>query len=209
MPRAETLERLARLVNRDGAVPPTIEPTGFAPLDAVLPGGGWRSGTLVELMPTDVGIGELRLLMPAFARMTRNERHVAFIAPPYIPFAPALAQHGVRLSHLLIVKAQTPQDILWSLEQILRCPSFGAAVAWPAQVKDREIRRLQLAAESGRSTGFIYRPTAAAHEASPAAVRLRLTARDDGISIDVLKCRGARAGINVAVGGWQPLTANR
>jgi protein ImuA len=200
MPQADTLERLVRLVNRDGAVPPTIEPTGFAQLDAILPGGGWRSGAIVELMPCEVGIGELRLLMPALARMTRKERHVAFIAPPYIPFAPALAQHGVRLSHLLIVKAQTPQDILWSLEQVLRCPSFGAAVAWPVQMKDREIRRLQLAAEAGRSTGFIYRPTTAAREASPAAVRLRLAARGDELAIDVIKCRGARAGMTVAVG---------
>lgn len=199
MQQAETLERLARLFSRDGAIPPTIEPTGFATLDSILPGGGWRSGTIVELMPSDVGIGELRLLMPALARITRGERHVALITPPYVPFAPALAQQGVRLSHLLVVNARTPEDVLWSFEQVLRCKSFGAAIAWPAQAKDREIRRLQLAAEAGRNTGFLYRPTLAAREASPAAVRMKLRACGDELSIDVLKCRGARAGMTIAV----------
>jgi cell division inhibitor SulA/protein ImuA len=200
MQQVETLERLARLFNRDGAIPATIEPTGFTALDSILPGGGWRSGTVVELMPAEIGIGELRLLMPALARITRSGRHVAMIAPPYVPFAPALAQQGIQLSHLLIVNAGTPADILWSFEQILRCKSFGAAIAWPAQIKDREVRRLQLAAETGHNTGFLYRSCAAAREASPAAVRMKLRACGDELSIDVLKCRGSRAGMTVTVG---------
>lgn len=232
MQPVETLERLARLCSRDGAIAPSIEPTGLAALDALLPGGGWRSGTIVELMPTDIGIGELRLLMPALARMTNTGRFVALIAPPCIPFAPALAQHGVQLDRLLLVNARTTEDILWSFEQILRCKSFGAAVAWPPLIKDREIRRLQLAAEAGRNTGFMYRSPAVAREASPAAVRIRLQPCDhDRLSIEILKCRGARAGMSItAVGDWrlavneegnsapeslkqvlsdQPLTANR
>ena len=65
-------------------------------------------------------------------------------------------------------------------------------------LKDRDIRRLQLAAEAGRSIGFLYRPLAAASEASPAAVRLQLRADAEGqLRIDILKCRGARSGMSV------------
>ena len=39
-------------------------PSGFAALDAELPGGGWPRGGLVELLPARQGIGELSLLMP-------------------------------------------------------------------------------------------------------------------------------------------------
>ena len=114
MNRAETLEQLTRLcnLNREGVAPPAIEPTGFGELDAVLPNGGWQSGTIVELMPTAIGIGELRLLMPALARMTAKDRHVALVSPPYIPFAPALNNHGVRLDRLLIVRAEKSVDAL-------------------------------------------------------------------------------------------------
>lgn len=197
MNRAEKLEQLARLrtINREGVAPPAIEPSGSPELDAALPGGGWQSGTIVELMPTQTGIGELRLLMPALARITCSNRYVALISPPYIPFAPALAQHGVKLERLLVIQAQKPADILWAFEQTLRCKSFAAAVAWPLTIKDREVRRLQLAAEAGRSTGFLYRPTAAARESSPAALRLRLQANQkSGLELEILKCRGGRSG---------------
>jgi hypothetical protein len=199
--RAETLEQLARLCRngREGP-PPQIEPSGSASLDAVLPGGGWQSGTIVELMPMSDGIGELRLLMPALAKITQSERHVAMIAPPYIPFAPALLRHGLRLEHFWIIRAQSAADILWSAEQTLRCKSFGAVLAWPSAIRDREVRRLQLAAEAGSSIGFVYRQPSAARESSPAAVRLRLQADVTGqMSIDVVKCRGARAGMSVDI----------
>jgi len=202
--RAETLEQLARLCRngREGP-PPRIEPSSST-LDAILPGGGWQAGTIIELMPVCEGIGELRLLMPTLAQITQSERHVAMIAPPYIPFAPALLQHGLRLEHFWIIRAQTATDILWSAEQTLRCKSFGAVLTWPISIRDREVRRLQLAAEAGNSIGFVYRPPAAALESSPAAVRLRLEGATDGqLSIDVVKCRGARAGMRLAVSGWR------
>ncbi|HMN43595.1 MAG TPA: translesion DNA synthesis-associated protein ImuA [Povalibacter sp.] len=201
MDRAATLERLTRLcnLNREGVAPPAIEATGFAELDAALPHGGWQSGTLVELMPAQTGIGELSLLMPALARITQGERRVAMISPPYIPFAPALNNHGVRLEHLLIIRAEKNVDVLWAIEQTLRCQSFGAVLGWPEAIRDRDVRRLQLAAEAGRSTGFLYRAPQAAREASPAAIRLRLQASGPGLSIEILKCRGGRTGHSVAV----------
>jgi hypothetical protein len=169
-------------------------------LDAVLPGGGWQVGTIVELMPAAIGIGELRLVVPALARITSAGRHVTLIAPPYIPFAPALSQQGVRLERLLVIQAQQAEDILWATEQSLRCRSFGAVLAWPAAtIRDREIRRLQLAAEAGSSTGFLYRSVDAAHEASPAALRLRLRRIASALQVDIVKCRGGRSGVSVKV----------
>jgi hypothetical protein len=201
MNRAETLQHLAWLCrNGRTAVAPVIEASGWTELDAVLPGGGWQAGTIVELMPTAVGIGELRLLVPALARITSAERHVTLIAPPYIPFAPALSQQGVRLERLLVIQAQQAEDILWATEQSLRCRSFGAVLAWPAaKIRDREIRRLQLAAEAGGSTGFLYRSVDAASEASPAALRLKLRRVEGALQIDVVKCRGGRSGVSVQV----------
>jgi hypothetical protein len=201
MNRAETLQHLAWLCRNGRAVTaPVVEASGWAELDAVLPGGGWQAGTVVELMPTAPGIGELRLLLPALARITGAGRHVTLIAPPYIPFAPALSQHGVRLERLLVIQAQQADDILWAAEQSLRCRSFGAVLAWPATIRDREVRRLQLAAEAGGSTGFLYRSVDAARSASPAALRLKLRRADDNaLQIDVLKCRGGRSGHSVKV----------
>ena len=64
-------------------------------LDGQLPGGGWPDSGLVELLPNESGIGELRLLMPALAKLSREARWIAWIAPPYLPYAPALASAGI------------------------------------------------------------------------------------------------------------------
>jgi len=200
MDRAATLEHLARLclTGSEGMRAPDVEISGSATLDAALPGGGWRVGSMVEMMPDAIGIGELQLLMPALSRITRGERHVALISPPFIPLPAAWSQQGLRLEHLLIVHADKPNDALWACEQTLRCKSFGAVVAWPTAIKDREVRRLQLAAEAGRSIGFLFRSTSAALEASPAATRLRLKSSEDGsLRVEILKCRGGRSGVTV------------
>ena len=171
---------------------PSALPTGFAEFDALLPGGGWPVGAITELMPEAQGIGELSLLLPALAQLTRAGRYLVWIAPPCLPYPPALERHGLALNRLLLVQARDTQAVLWAAEQALRCPAIGAVLAWPAALDDRRARRLQLAAETGGSCGLLYRPPAAARQPSPAALRLRLKALDAGLHIEIQKARGGR-----------------
>ncbi len=174
-------------------------PSGFAELDAHLPGGGWPGGAVAELMSDAVGIGELGLLMPALSNLAHAGRYVILVAPPYLPYAPALAQRGLPLERVVVIHTDTLQQTLWAMEQALRCPAVGAALSWPACLVDRNVRRLQLAAEAGGSTGFLYRPPAAAREPSPAALRLRLHSDDteSGLIVEIQKSRGGRAGMRL------------
>ncbi len=186
------LERMSRGGQANDHAQAVTLPTGFAELDAVLPGGGWPVGAITELMPETQGIGELSLLMPSLARLSRAGRYLAWIAPPCLPYPPALARHGLVLDRLLLVQARDARSVLWAAEQVLRCPAIGAVLAWPASLDDRRVRRLQLAAEAGGSCGLIYRPPAAAQQPSPAALRLRLRAFDGGLQVAIHKARGGR-----------------
>ena len=187
------LERMGRDGHADDPARPVAVPTGFAQLDAALPGGGWPVGAITELMPEAQGIGELSLLMPALAQLCRAGRYLAWIAPPCLPYPPALVQRGLVLERVLLVQADDARSVLWATEQALRCPAIGAVLAWPAALDDRRVRRLQLAAEAGGSCGLLYRPPAAAGQHSPAALRLKLSARDGGLHVDIHKSRGRRA----------------
>jgi hypothetical protein len=202
---ALTLDQLARLCHNGEwrRSPHQAAPSGFAELDASLPGGGWPVGAIVELMPEAMGIGELSLLMPALSRLACAGRYIAWIAPPYLPYAPALAQRGLPLKRILIIQTRGLQESLWAAEQTLRCPAFGAVLSWPAEIADKNVRRLQLAAEAGGSLGILYRPAEAAREHSPAALRLRLLPTADGLAVEIHKCRGGRAGLRLQL----PLTA--
>ena len=168
--------------------------SGFDELDRQLPRGGWPLGALIELLSATEGIGELSLLLPALCRLARDGRYIVWIAPPYIPYAPALIQRGLPLERLLIVHTRSLAESLWATEQALRCPAVGAVLGWPAHLVDKSLRRLQLAAEAGGSLGILHRPLTAAGEASPAALRLQLQPQRYGLGIHILKARGGRAG---------------
>ena len=165
-------------------------PSGFPELDAELPGGGWPVGALTEIFPEHEGIGELRLLGPALAALSRRGLRLAWIAPPYLPYPPALAAAEIDISRLIIVRAHS-KDTLWAAEQALLSNACGAVLAWPQTAKYAELRRLQIAAEGGRAPAFIFRSPRTAGESSPAALRIALGTGQGGLALRVFKRRGA------------------
>jgi len=163
--------------------------TGTAELDAVLPGGGWPCGALTEILFDGDGVGELALVMPALAQLTHRQQRIVFVAPPHIPYAPALAAQGLDLRYAVQIEASATQGA-WSAEQCLRSGACGAVLSWHGDADYTQLRRLQLAAESGDALSFLFRPARAASKPSPAALRLRLHADGDQVAIEILKCRG-------------------
>jgi protein ImuA len=129
--------------------------SGRADLDDWLPTGGWPCGRLVELLPERFGLGELDMLLPALAEQTRQGLPVLFASPPLVPCPQYLAQAGLALERLIIVR-KTDQA-LWAAEQGLKSGLCGAIVLWhpPGRVQPRAIRRLQLAAENGSAPVFV------------------------------------------------------
>ncbi len=165
-------------------------PTGFAELDNELPGGGWPRGALTEILLEREGIGELRLLLPALARASQESAWQAWVAPPHLPYAPALSGAGVRLKQLLVAEPKSDADAWWAAEQALRSGACSAVLAWLKAPDERRMRRLQLGAETGRAWGVLFRSARAAGERSPAALRLRLEATAEGLAVHILKRRG-------------------
>ena len=166
--------------------------SGFPALDAQLPGGGWPVANLTELMPAHEGIGELRLLGGALARLSGAGQHFAWIAPPHLPYAPALAAAGIRLAQLVIVRTKTAQETLWATEQALRSNACGAVLSWPGTSIDyTALRRLQVAVEDSRALAFLFRSPKAAQHTSPAVLRLVLDTNQGGLAITITKRRGA------------------
>jgi len=166
-------------------------PTGFPALDAELPGGGWPTAALTEILPQHEGIGELRILGATLAALSAQQRMLAWIAPPHRPYAPALAALGIDLKHLIIVTTRSAKETLWATEQALRSKACGAVLAWPGAIKYPELRRLQLAAEGNPVLAVLFRLPQAALETSCAALRLELKTWHGGLAVRILKRRGA------------------
>ncbi|MDP1901727.1 MAG: translesion DNA synthesis-associated protein ImuA [Rubrivivax sp.] len=193
-----------------------VVPSGYAELDAQLPGGGWPARVLTELLLPHPGVGELRLLAPVLAALQRQQRSLMWFDPPASPCAWALAALGLDLRQLVVVRARhepkgvravarTPQrlpaaDTLWALEHALKSGHLGAVLAWlPARLPADALRRLQLAAQGHDGPVFLLREmqvhtrqgAAAMIPPSAAPLRLRLaSAGPDLLRVALIKRRG-------------------
>jgi cell division inhibitor SulA/protein ImuA len=204
----ETIDWHARIWRGNAAtVARGVVPTGFRELDRVLPGGGWPLGAITEILVDGYGIGELGLLMPALAALTKEDparpkKWVAWIAPPFVPYAPALLQHRVNIDRLLMIHPTAgSKNRLWAIEQTVRSGSSAGVLAWIASADDVILRRLQLAAEEQRCWVLLFRPGSARQQRSPAALRIALSHVQTATRVEIVKCRGGRPGI-VDVAGF-------
>jgi hypothetical protein len=215
---ARLLEHPAIWRGRSAARRVEVLPTGYTALDACLPGGGWPRTGLIEILVPHFGVGELYLLLPALAALTRlpAARWCVWVTPPLEPYAPALTAHGVTLERMLMVRDRAasegtpggvapearpsgqrgnPQRGLWAFEQTLGSGASDIALAWAARSPcPRGIRRLHLAAERGKTLGVLFRPQRASLESSPAILRLTVESRPSGARVTLLKSRGGARG---------------
>lgn len=177
--------------------------TGFAVLDAALPGGGWPARALTELLLPHPGVGELRLLAPVLAALTHQGRTLMAFDPPAALCGWALAALGLDARRVVVVRGRDglrgrarellpAADTLWALEQALKSGHVGAVLAWlPQRLRANTLRRLQLAAQAHAGPAFLFREAEARVRPSAAPLRLVLSpAGADGLSLRVIKRRG-------------------
>jgi protein ImuA len=130
----------------------------------------------------------MRLLAPALSKVAH--RKLIFLQPPQTPQALGMATLGIPPSSLLWVKGPSTADALWAAEQVLRSGSCGALLFWLPHVRQESLRRLHLAAQSGETLFYVFRPLAAAQDSCPAPLRLSLRPAQSGIEIEFIKRRG-------------------
>ena len=198
------LWRASELPGLQGGIKADGIGSGFPALDEALIDRGWPRGGLVELLLDEPGVGELSLLGPALATLSASEeRLIAWIAPPFVPYPPALGTAGIDVSKVLMVHPDNHADALWTFEQVLKTGACSALLGWLAEreLKFAEIRRLQFAARQGRTWASLFRPAAAAANASPAELRLRLWPRRR-VSRSATRCGGVRLDLVKRRGGW-------
>ena len=172
-------------------------PTGFPALDCLLYGNGWPRDGLVEIFPKGHGCGELQLLIPGLRRLMREEtRWIAWINPPFVPYAPALNAHDIDVNRVFLVHPKDHREALWAAEKILESGSCSAMLVWlnEQQLEEKQLRRIQTRAKEGRVWSTIFRPMHAQMKSSPAELRLSLRLSEartqDQVNLSILKRKG-------------------
>lgn len=181
------------------AAPARVCASGHAALDAVLPGGGWPLGALVELLQQAPVQAVWRLLAPALATL---DGAVVLVGAPLPPFAPALEAQGLAAQRLLWVRADTAAERAWAAEQALACAEVGAVLLWlheaPPSVRPPiatagSSAAVLLAARRNPSARAAVRPgTGEAPSPSRLLRRLHLAAQGRGKLLVALRPEAAR-----------------
>ena len=165
--------------------------TGHKELDSILPGGGWPKRGLVEIINGCHGIGELQLLIPLMLSVIKQGKSILWVWPPHIVYAPALLQAGIDTSQILVVNKAVPcKDALWSMEKALRSSNCGLVLTWQTWLSVKVLRRLQLAAETGGTLGFIFKSRDNKYSPSNMRIRIKNITTFDQASITVIKAHG-------------------
>ncbi|MCG8670327.1 MAG: translesion DNA synthesis-associated protein ImuA [Pseudomonadales bacterium] len=168
--------------------------SGFELLDRELPSGGWPVQGLMELLCPRWGVGEIPLLSPAMAQLSQQGRWLAWVSPPWLPYAPGLINAGVNIEQVLIIKPQSEKQALWAMEECLQSGSCSAVLGWPKNPLPQQLKRLHIAAQKGDSLCVLMRHEQCAQQPSPAPLRIELgspLSMQQQLSLRILKRRGS------------------
>lgn len=230
----------------------TVISSGCPDLDRILPQGGFRSGQLIEWLSAYPGSGAFSWALQSCRMQTmgpqaEKKQSIVVIDLDHTFYPPAASGLGIDLARLVVVRPKNATDALWALDQALRCPAVAATCATLPRLAPRDFRRLQLAAEQGNTLGHLLRPLSVRGQPSWSDLQLRVqplaTSRTIAAStgppiasarkqprhqaartwhLELLRCRGGRAGAavevtgNIATGHWlsstnhaKPITGSR
>ena len=82
---------------------------------------GYRHIDTAQMYGNEQGVGEFSLLLPALAAVCAERKCVLLANPPFLPYAPALADGGIIFAHLIVVRNTDADQLHWAVEQALRC----------------------------------------------------------------------------------------
>jgi cell division inhibitor SulA len=162
--------------------------TGFGEVDEALD-GGWPQAGVVSLKSI-LGVGELRLFLPALKqRCQQSNRLLVIISPPCSINAEMLCEHGFDLQNIILLQPESRDSQLWSAEQCLKSGCCEAVLIWQANLQVHQVKRLQLAAQQGDALNVVFSHKRV-YQSLPFSLSIEVFPTAQGIEVKVNKRRG-------------------
>ena len=130
---------------------------------------------------------------------------VVWVSSKRTLFPPALSAFGIAPEQFFFIDLSRQKDVLWAIEEALKCDSLSVVVGELTELSFTETRRLQLAVEQSRVTGFIHRYNPKKENVTACVTRWKirpLTSETDGMpgvgfprwNVQLLKVRNGKPG---------------
>jgi len=168
--------------------------SGHPQLNNRLLNKGWPRSSLIELCQASPGCGDWLLFGPAVVRLLLEnpQHHAALLNPPARPFAEGLLQAGIPLNQLLVVQSNNKADFIACFTELARSSSCCFIMSWQPKsfLTYTELRKCQLATNSGKGLYIFIRPAQASQTSSPAGLKLYSAFAGQQLLVQIIKQRG-------------------
>jgi len=193
-----------RSVQQDNA--PVID---LGPVNTAFPNGVFPTGVIHEfLCPlTEQAAATSGFVSALTGSLMQFGGACIWISVSRTLFPPSLKTFGIEPHRVVFIDLQRTKDALWALEEALKCEGLAAVIAELPEIGFTQSRRLQLAVEQSKVTGFILRTSSRSVGTTASAARWQITPLPSAMEndmpgvgyprwqIELLKVRNGRNGV--------------
>lgn len=132
---------------------------GLAPIEASFPNSIFPTGAVHELVcaNTEQATASVGFVSGLLSVLMQNDGACLWIGLSANVYPIALKSFGIEPDRIIFVRLSKDKDVLWVMEEALKCAGLAAVVGELSAIDFKQSRRLQLAVEQSKVTGFILR----------------------------------------------------
>ena len=148
------------------AIPGSIMDLGLGFMEEAFPNGSFPLGAVHELISegAESTAATAGFISGLLGGLMKSGGAAVWIGSSPNLFPPALKAFGIHPGQIVFINLQKERDILWAMEEALKCEGLAAVIGEIPELSFTTSRRFQLAVEQSRVTGFILRSISAEHE---------------------------------------------
>ena len=195
---------------------------GLEPIESAFPNAVFPTGAIHEFLTEEPeqAAASGGFLGGLLQELMRQGGICLWISTNRSLFPPSLKAFGVHPDRIIFIDLKREKDLLWAVEEALKCGSLAAVVAEIGEMSFTESRRLQLVVEKSRVTGFILRSNTKKMTTTACVARWKISPLpselEDGMpgvgfprwNVELLKVRNGNPGswkIEWQAGAFRPL----
>jgi len=132
---------------------------GLGALESCFPNGVFPTGSIHEFVcqGAEQAAASEGFMAGLLAKLMESGAACLWISKNRKLFPPALQSFGVKPQQVIFIDLYREKEILWVMEEALKCEGLAAVIAELPDLDFAQSRRLQLAVEQSRVTGLVLR----------------------------------------------------
>ncbi|TSD66405.1 Error-prone repair protein ImuA [Inquilinus sp. KBS0705] len=161
--KRELIDRLQKdILQWEGYRPPSLgswQSFGLGSIEANFPNSTFPTGTVHELVcnTAEQATACIGFVSGLLSILMQNGGICLWISLSGNVYPTALKSFGIKPDRVIFVRLNKDKDVLWVMEEALKCAGLTAVIGELTKIDFKQSRRLQLAVEQSRVTGFILR----------------------------------------------------